>query len=250
MARVVRKVSNKATKGQKRDKGALLHSKKFWIIVISIVVVLIAAGITIGVIVANNKKSEDTVEVDDYFGQTQKFQDNDINFTKMTYQGVKLHTNPEQGDLFNDFTFVFATSLQTFYPVELKDSDGNDYQNEKHKGTFECLKELQYEIDKYNASEDPEYKLALYIVNTDSVDGNTSYDIYTDSSFMPTANDSFLGPLFSVVSEQGVALNYIENTKTKILNAQSFDENNAMISAIENAINLVKNKNFELIKYE
>lgn len=244
MARVVRKVSNKATKGQKKDKGYIFRSKKFWIIVISVVVLLAAAGITIGIIVSNNNKKEDTVEVDDYFGQTQKFKETDVNFTKMTYQGVKLHTNPQENELFNDFTFVFATSLSTFYPVELKDSDGNDYMDSKHKGTFEVLKELQYEIDKYNNSDNPEYKLALYIVNTDTVDGNTSYNIYTDSSFMDKSNDSFLGPLFAVVDEDGL----LSKVNGKSIYAQSFDEENAMISSIEQAINLVKYNNFEKIE--
>ena len=245
MARVVRKVSNKATKGQKRDKGALLHSKKFWIIVISVLVVLIAAGITIGVIVANNnKKSDSTVEVDDYFGQTQKFQDTDINFTKMTYQGVRLHTNPEESELFNDFTFIFATSLSAFYPEELLNSDDVDLRDSKHAEIFENLKQLQYEIDRYNASEDPEYKIALYIVNTDQVDGNTSYNIYSDSTLCKASSDS-LGPLFSVVGEDGV----LDTVNAKSIYASDFYDNNAMVSAIVVAKNLVKDRNFDQIAY-
>lgn len=244
MARIVRKVSNKATKGQK--KSNLIHSKKFWIIIISVLVVLIAAGITIGVIVANNQKKDTTVEVDDYFGTTQKFGETDVNFTKMTYQGVRLHTNPEEGDLFNDYTFIFATSLASFYPEELKDADNNDLKDSKHEGTFKNLIQLQYEIDKYNALDDAEYKLALYIVNTDQVDGNSSYNIYSDSKIYGSGGSDSLGPLFTLVYEDGIA--YKANGKS--IRATDFYEDNSMISAIETAINLVKNKKFDQLSNE
>ena len=239
MARVVRKVSNKATKGQKREKGALLHSKKFWIIAISILVVLITAGIIIGVVIANNQKKDETVEVDDYFGKTYKVNDKDINFTKMTYQGVYLHTNPEEGELFNDYTFVFAANLATFYPEDLYDSDDNNLKDSKHYEIFEALKELQYEIDRYNSSDEPEHKIALYIVNTDQVDGNTSYNIYSDSKFTDssdTDSESSLNCLFAVIDENGL----IETKDSKDLHAASYYTNNKMVTSIGTARNMVK----------
>lgn len=247
MARVVRKVSNKATKGQKREKGALLHSKKFWIIAISILVVLITAGIIIGVVIANNQKKDETVEVDDYFGKTQRIYDTDVNFTKMTYQGVCLHTNAEEGELFNDYTFVFAANLATFYPEDLYDSDDNNLKDPKHYEIFEALKELQYEIDRYNSSDEPEHKIALYIVNTDQVDGNTSYNIYTDSSFTggEESSSSTLGPLFTVIDEQGV----IKTKNSKIMHASDYNEDNVMVTAIGTARNMVKENNFDQLKH-
>ena len=252
MARVVRKVSNKATKGQKRGNG-LLHSKKFWIIVISIVVVLAAAGITIGIIVANNKKSDTTVEVDDYFGKTQNIHDTDVNFTKMSYQGVRLHTNPEEGQLFNDFTFVFATDLATFYPFDILDDDDEIaiHSVETHKSAFENLKELQYEIDKYNALPEAEHKLALYIVNTDQVDGNSSYNIYSDSTYViPNTMTESMGPLFSIVGEDGIIEKFDGKTVYSTSFTQPEDTEKASISsAISVALNLVRKKDFDHISY-
>lgn len=244
MARVVRKVSNKATKGQKREKGALLHSKKFWIIAISILVVLIAAGIIIGVVIANNQKKDETVEVDDYFGKTQRIYDTDVNFTKMTYQGVCLHTNAEEGELFNDYTFVFAANLATFYPEDLYDSDDNNLKDQKHYEIFEALKELQYEIDRYNSSDEPEHKIALYIVNTDQVDGNTSYNIYSDSKFTvssDTDSNTSLDCLFAVIDETGL----IESKDNKTMHAASYYDYNKMVTAIGTARNMVKDKSFD-----
>lgn len=250
MARVVRKVSNKATKGQKRGNG-LLHSKKFWIIVISIIVVLAAVGITIGVIVANNNKKKDsTVEVDDYFGTTQRIHDTDVNFTKMTYQGVCLHTNPEEGELFNYFTFVFAADLATFYPEDIKDDDDEVTQekNIQHENAFRNLVELQYVIDKYNETAEDEYKVALYIVNSDQVDGNTSYNIYSDSKFVAKTSSETLGPLFTIIGEDGI----VEKVDGKAAYSTSFSESDdvsSIFSAVNVAINLVKNKNFDQISY-
>lgn len=246
MARVVRKVSNKATKGQKREKGALLHSKKFWIITISILVVLITAGIIIGVVIANNNKKDETVEVDDYFGKTQRIHDTDVNFTKMTYQGVRLHTNAEEGELFNDYTFIFAADLASFYPEELINSDDVDLKDSKHKEIFDALIELQYEIDRYNNSDEPDHKIALYIVNTDQVDGNTSYNIYTDTKYVSsTSGSNSMGPLFSAVDEGGL----ISTVNSRTIYANDYYEDNKMVSAIVTARNLVKDKNFDQIKH-
>ena len=245
MARVVRKVSNKAVKGQKRERKGLVFSKKFWIIIISIVVVLAAAGITIGVIVANNNKTT-TVEVDDYFGQTQKFKDEDVNFTKMTYQGVLLHTN-DNSELFNDYTFVFAASLSSFYPVELIDTnnDNTDLKDKKHELIFNELIELQNAIDKHNKNS--ENKIYLYIVDTSSKAGNSSDAIYSDSKF--SSSDDSTGPLFLFYNADGLqktvpndATNSNnDSNKGKTLYSTSYaDASNTMLSAISNAIIYVK----------
>ena len=74
MARVVRKISRKASRGQKRD-NALLHSKKFWYIVAAAVLVCAIVGVVVGVIVNNNKSEDTTVEVEDYFAQAWTYVD-------------------------------------------------------------------------------------------------------------------------------------------------------------------------------
>ena len=236
VARVVRKVSNKAVKGQKRERKGLVFSKKFWIIIISIVVVLAAAGITIGVIVANNNKTT-TVEVDDYFGKTQKFNYEDVDFTKMTYQGVLLHTN-ENSELFNDNTFVFAANLSTFYPVELIDTNNNntDLKDKKHEKVFFELIELQNAIDNHNKNS--ENKFYLYIVDTTSKSGNSSDAIYSDTKF--SGSDDATGPLFFYYNADGLQKNIPNDPNKSILYSTSFADSNTMLTAISNAIVYVK----------
>ena len=244
MARLVRKVSNKAVKGQKRERKGILFSKKFWIIIICAVVVLTAAGITIGVIVANNNKTT-TVEVDDYFGQTQKAtydgKEYDVKFTKMTYQGVKIHTNVES-DVFNDYTFVFAANLSAFYPFDLNDADGNNLKVDKHRDIFKELVNLQCAIDRYNEKETKEYKINLYIVDTSTKTGNTSSSIYSDYSFYSSSSEdsAFTGPLFFLYGVDGLEKTIPGDSK-KVSFSDSYYDNNTMMSSITNSVVFVKN---------
>ena len=246
MARVVRKVSNKAVKGQKKERKGIFFSKKFWIIIISIVIVRAAAGITIGVVVANNNKTT-TVEVGDYFGQTQKYKEEDVKFTKMTYQGVKLHTNVDS-EVFNEGTFVFATELATFYPFELLDTnnDNEDLKNKTHEGVFKLLVELQNAIDNHNKNS--EVKFYLYIVDTTAKAGNSSSSIYADKDF-GGSDDKTTGPLFFYYNVDGLqktvpndsSNNNNSSNQGKTLFSDSFiDSANTMKSAISNAIIYVK----------
>ncbi len=238
MARVVRKVSNKAVKGQKKDRKGLVFSKKFWIIIASIVVVLTAAGITIGVIVANNNSST-TVEVGDYFGETQKYNDTDVKFKKMTYQGVVLHTNPDS-ELYQQNVFVFAASLSSFYPFTLIDTnnDNTDLKDTKHEQIFNALVELQYIIDEHNKTADEATYFNLYIVDTTVESGNSSDAIYTDKNFCDTSSDSFLGPLFSFHNVDGLQKTVPNSGKT--LYSESYSEGNTMMTSISNAMVYVK----------
>lgn len=239
MARVVRKVSNKAVKGQKRERKGLLFSKKFWIILISIVVVLTAAGITIGVVVANNNSSSKTVEVDDYFGQTQKYNNTDVNFTKMTYEGVKLHTNTES-ELFEENVFVFAASLDSFYPVTLIDTnnDDTDLKNDQHEKIFNTLIQLQYEIDKYNAkAENSDNQFKLYIVDASSKTGNNSASIFSDKEFYSGSSDEFGGPLFAYHTVDGLQ-ETLPNGKS--VYSDTYYGTNTMMTALSNAITYLK----------
>ncbi len=253
MARVVRKVSNKAVKGQKKERKGLLFSKKFWIIIISIVVVLAAAGITIGVIVANNQKSKSTVEVDDYFGQTQKYKETEVNFEKITYQGVKLHTNSDS-ELYDDYVFVFATDLNSFYPFDLyADSKKKDNMKvDRHSQIFDSLVNLQYVIDEFNKTSDTSVR--LFIVDTSTISGNSSNLIYTDTDYVPdaTSDSEFVGPLFFAYYDGKLQKTYdVEKIvngnivkESRNLYAKSYyddaENNNSMMTAISNSIKKVQ----------
>ena len=59
MARVVRKVSNKAVQNQKKNN--ILHNKIFWIIISVVLVIGVAVGIVLG-IVLNQDKEERSVK--------------------------------------------------------------------------------------------------------------------------------------------------------------------------------------------
>ena len=235
MARIVRKVSNKAVKGQKRERTGVVYSKKFWIIIATVLVLLIAAGITIPLVINKNNSSTSTVEVDDYFGQEQKYYDNTVKFTKMTYQGVKLHTN-EFSDVYSEYTFVFATSLDSFYPVELIDENDKDLKNEKHEQVFKLLKELQYNIDLVNEAAGTN-KVNLYIVDTSAKDGNSSSYVFTDTSFNPGQNEN-LTELFFLYTADGL----ITQPKGTLLNTygDNFTTGNTIFTAVNGAIQYVK----------
>lgn len=235
MARIVRKVSNKAVKGQKRERTGVVYSKKFWIIITTVLVLLIAAGITIPLVINKNNSSTSTVEVDDYFGQEQKYNDNTVKFTKMTYQGVKLHIN-ESSDVHSEYTFVFAASLDSFYPVELIDENDKDLKNAKHEQVFNLLKQLQYNIDLVNEAAGTN-KVNLYIVDTSAKDGNSSSYVFTDTSFNPDQNEN-LTELFFLYTDDGLTTQPKGTTLTTY--GDSFTTGNTIFSAVNAAIQYVK----------
>jgi len=232
LARIVRKVSNKAVKGQKKERAGLIYSKKFWIIIATLVILLVAAGITIPLVIKNNTNSTTTAEVDDYFGQEQTYKDNTVKFTKMTFQGVKLHTT-EASDVFSEYTFVFATPLSVFYPFDVEDDIEAD---SKHTQVFNMLKELQYNIDVANEAFGTN-KINLYIVDTTSKSGNTSKQIFTDSVINPDGSDQTTA-LFCLVTADGM----VKEPKGTSYNlyGNDFYEGATIFSAINNAIQYVK----------
>ena len=237
MARIVRKVSNKAVKGQKRERTGVVYSKKFWIIIATVLVLLIAAGITIPLVINKNNSSTSTVEVDDYFGQEQKYNGNTVKFTKMTYQGVKLHIN-ESSDVHSEYTFVFAASLDNFYPVELIDENDKDLKNEKHEQVFKLLKELQYNIDLVNEAAGTN-KVNLYIVDTSAKDGNSSNYIFTDTSFKPNENETEdLTELFFLYTIDGLITQPKGTSLTTY--GDNFTTGSTIFTAVNGAIQYVK----------
>ena len=219
MARVVRKVETKG--GRKRrlkSSFGFLRKKLFWIIVAA--VLLVAAGITAGIIIYNNLNKTKEVYVEDYFAQTYKSKDGeDVTFTKASYAQVKLHTY-QDAEIVVEHIFVFAADLSTFYPKELMDdTDGDgDYDDDlkvkTHETVFNSLIELQAIIDAYNKNA-TDKKAALYIVDTGNTQENKTGNghdknfannnslIYSDSSFVYISSsddedeETITGPLFS-----------------------------------------------------
>ena len=128
-----KKVNSKATKGQAKD--SIFKSKKFWIIFSSIVAGLIVIGVTIGLIVYFVTKTDEN-EIQDYFGGeatnlTYEYEGKNVEFTKMSYDGVLMHHNVVDGgeNTFIPNIFVFAANLKTFYADKAID-DGKDKDEE------------------------------------------------------------------------------------------------------------------------
>ncbi|MGM9970424.1 MAG: hypothetical protein ACI35S_08525 [Anaeroplasma sp.] len=206
MARIVRKVSGKDVRGQKRNKG-ILYSKKFWIIASVIAVIIIAASIITGVVIANNNKSEEEVSVEDYFGMTQKTANGvEVNFEKMSYSGLRMHSNPNFDDTFIEYIFIFATDLNSFYPMDLYDNDGNNLKNSVHSKIFELLVSLQYEIDQVNKA-DNDYSVKLYIIDTASTSGSENTGLLLDSNYGGNENENVTS-IFSLTTEDGLIDSY------------------------------------------
>ncbi len=186
MARVVRKVSNKAVAGQKKRKN-FFSNKLFWIIASVIVVIGLALGITLGIVL--NKKPEESVNKEDYFAKCEE-----VEFIKGSYDGVKNYTNvnyknPQNNeDLFVDNVFIFAYDLSSFYP----DSSDEDNYNKSHADILSKLIDLQKTID---AAKKSGQKVELYIIDT-SVGANIS--VLNDTEFGGT-EDSAATFMFSYI---------------------------------------------------
>ena len=150
MAKVVRKnkVSKKATAGQKR-RGNIFHNKWFWIIG-SIALVVIASAIIIPVVIHINKtKSDDDTDVVDYFRTSEE-----VNFTFQTYNGLKNYITPDyvgvEGEsLFKEKVIIFAYDKTQFYPNQAyeKDDDDSTIYNAEHKALLERIVNLQKVVD-------------------------------------------------------------------------------------------------------
>lgn len=170
MARVVRKVSNKAVVGQKKQKG-IFSSKLLWSIVAAVAVIGLAVGITLGIVL--NKKDE-TENKTDYFAECKE-----VTFTKASYDGVKNYINvnyrnPQNNEELNiENVFVFAYNSSSFYP----DSTDEDNYNSSHKELFNKMIDLQKHI---NSAALAGKDVKLFIVDT-SVGSNA--EIFTSSAF-------------------------------------------------------------------
>ncbi len=181
-----RRASVKAESGKK-----FLWSKKFWILCSSILVALIAIGVTIGLVIYFNNKSDSKK---DYFRTCEE-----VEFKYASFDGVANYAdpefnNPQGGDLTIDYIFVLVYNSSTFYPSK---SDDEDNYNEEDKNLLDRMINLQKTVDeaKKNGKD-----VELFIVDT-----NYSWNVnaYTESLF---------GSLYSEDSNSfSPMLVYIEN---------------------------------------
>ena len=209
MAKIVRKVSNKATKGQKREYGfkRLLHKKLFWIIT-SILLVGIACAIILPIVLSNDSEEDTTHEHPDYFNISATYTDIDgidheVNFKKISYAGLIMETSSDhdaiKDDKFNfntiEYAFIFAIDITKFYPEDYykTDEDEEDDNNLKSEGDeriYNALIKLQYEIDLYNENHpNTDDDVQLFIIDTSNSNSNANASILTDAKFGGVSDD-------------------------------------------------------------
>ena len=251
MAQIKRKkVSTKAIKGQKKE-NTLLKNKKFWIILSSIVVGLAILGVGIWLIVYFATQSN-TKDNPDFFGKSTEYVDvykdktnnEKIEFSKMSYDGVCMHAYAEDSKVYVEYMFIFAADLSHFYVDDTvntgKNSDAEDYVSQDtikaYKDLYRQLAFLQYKINEYNKNS--EEKVVLYIVDTSN---NDNLGILTDTNFGGSSDNSavvtFLlysyGELNKFADEDEQKKIYCttisEVTNTGINNAYNFMTNGFML---------------------
>lgn len=190
MARVVRKVSNKAVQGKKQGK---FYTKKwFWIVISTVVVAAIAVGIILAIVL--NKKDEEATNTIDYFATCEE-----VDFVKVSHKGISNYlnedyTNPQNGEsLFVENVFVFAYDMTAFYPS--KDDDSENY-NADHSEILSMLIHLQESIDAYNEAQGS-IKAQLYIVDTKH---SNNSDILTDEVYVGSNSSESAVYLFSYLN--------------------------------------------------
>lgn len=204
MAQIKRKkVSNVATKGQKKSFKDLSKNKWFWIIGCCCLAVIVAAIVVPIVIIKANSKTTTNV---DYFAITQKYVDQDkneheVNFSKMSYSGLLQHTNTVNKNVgvYDEHVFVFALDVSAFHPEDYVDENGDDQKaNETHKVFLDYLIQLQYRIDLYN-KDNKENPCKLYIVDTTTNAYSENASVLDDDTNFETTGQAY--PLFCYRSD-------------------------------------------------
>ncbi len=245
-----KKVNSNATKGQAKD--SIFKTKKFWIIFSSIALGLIVIGVAIGLTVYFTTKKDEN-EIQDYFGGVStnlsyKYNDEEVKFTKISYDGVLMHHNVNDGGegTFISNIFVFATNLKTFYADKAiddgkdKDDDTVTFLYDKTANTvFNQLVKLQGEINDYNKTADRDAQAVLYIVDT-SIGDNQS--IFADTLF-DGSDDSKNSLFFGLVNEDGLVRDFYneDNKKLSLTTNTLADVSNTMVN---NAVVFMKNQKF------
>ena len=204
MAQIKRKkVSNVATKGQKKSFKELRQNKWFWVICSCCLIVVVAA-IVIPIVLVN-VLSKDTTKTD-YFAVTQTYTDSsgsahDVNFEKMSYSGLLQHTNTVNRNVgvYDEHVYVFALDVSAFHPVDYVDESGDEKKaDETHKVFLDYLIQLQYRIDLYNKNNE-DNKCKLYIVDTTTNTYSENASILDDSERFETTGSAY--PLFCYYSD-------------------------------------------------
>ncbi|MBQ9124374.1 MAG: hypothetical protein IJY14_01665 [Acholeplasmatales bacterium] len=247
MARVVRKVSGKAVKGQKR-KG-LLRNKKFWIA--SIIALLVIIGTIIGLVIwLNNNDDEATDEVTinevDYFAKTYDvvdLEDNQIyqvDFEYRNHKGLVNYVNGKEDAIQKSNVIVFAYNMDTFFAEKQGDDDENYV--EAYDKLVDQLCSLQRVIDKYNENASDEDKIYLYIVNLNI---GTNNEILSDELFVGSENDNkltvgdteeFEGPLITSIFDGEFQLK--DEIRNKPISSTTVTSNN--FSVISNLVKYIQ----------
>ena len=102
MARVVRKVSNKAVQNQKKNN--ILHNKIFWIIISVVLVIGVAVGIVLGIVLNQDKEEEVS---HNYFNEYQE-----VTFEQGSYYGILNYSDPDYKNIqTNEFWIWFKIFL-------------------------------------------------------------------------------------------------------------------------------------------
>ena len=232
MAQIKRKkVSTKAVKGQKKE-NSLLKSKKFWIILSSAIVGAAIIGVSIWLIVYFCTQST-TKDNPDFFGKSTEYveiykdstENNAVKFNKISYEGLLMHTESEEAKVYDEYVFVFAADLTSFYADATintgKTTDSADYVStdliKQYETLYKQLAYLQYQITKHN--ENSQTKAKLYIVDT-SVADNTG--VLTDSRFGGSDENSARVTFFLYSYKELVK--FADTDETKSLVGKSISE--------------------------
>ncbi len=229
MARVVRKVSNKAVSGQKRQKG-IFKNKLFWIIAFVVVIIGVVIGIVIGVNLNRKNTSDKVGNQTDYFELCEE-----VDFTRASYSGVKNYVNvnyknPQNNEnLFVTNVFVFAYNLSSFYP----DSADKDNYNKNHEELLSKLKDLQKEVA---LAKTRGIDIELYIVDTSN---GSNISIMADSTF-GGSDDNSASFMFSFIQNGELVDDTIKTSPDRDVKLSSLDITYIKQTAIPQAIEHVK----------
>ena len=230
MARIKR-VGGRTKPAVQKDKKGLLKSKKFWIIFSSVLVALIAIGVTIGLVVYfNNKKDEKK----DYFRSCEE-----VEFEYASYDRIVNYANPDfnnpQGkkDVTIEYMFVLVYNSANFYPSK---TDNESKYLEADEDLLKRMIDLQKTI---NTSKEAGKNVELFIVDT-----NYSWNVnaYTESLFggLYTDDSSSYDPMLVYIENGEYKASYNEydydNTLTDkdIYISSNNEENNGLSEAYIN----------------
>lgn len=217
--REVRKVSRTNTRNQKKEKTV---NKKWLIAIIStIVVVLAAIGIGLGIYFSNKTKEEEVyVSTMVYFNEpTKTSNNNEVTFKKDNYQALKRYI--KQGNN-KEHIFVFIYDGSAFYG----DVDDKDHYQKEYTQLVTRLADLQYAVDE---AKKLDISVELYVVDV-NVDDRCNTGIFSDSEFgaVQSSDSASYSPALVYLNDgeykkeieyQGNKYNMVESDWKNIINS-------------------------------